>query len=226
MNTPIHLAARFTAVICLVAELAACHGTPLPGGAVPAPLAASPSPARPRSSMVAVGDTLNVVVLEDPSLNGELPVLESGNIILPKLGRVHAAGSTLAEVQNFVRERVQSDQIKKATVIVERVRRSEQAAFSETPKMLVFITGAVARPGQHRIAVQNQGGLTVFEALLIAGGPTQFADQRRSYILRKSGDGQRFRIPVDLRAVSMGEARDPQLQESDVIFVPGRRFGL
>lgn len=164
--------------------------------------------------------------MEDRELNGQFPVRESGNIIMPGIGRIFLEGSTLEAAQDLVRSKVQSDQIKKATVIVERVRTSEQATLAEQPKMLIFVSGAVNRPGQHRVPLQGQEGLSAFEALLIAGGPTTFADQGHAYILRKAGDGRRFRIPVDLRAVSEGAARDPQLQEGDVIFVPGRRFGL
>jgi len=40
-----------------------------------------------------VGDTLEIVVLEDPSFNGKVVVRESGDIILPKVGRVRVVGS-------------------------------------------------------------------------------------------------------------------------------------
>lgn len=179
-----------------------------------------------RVDLVGIGDVLDVYVMEDSSLNGQFQVHESGNIVIPRIGRIHVAGSTLSAAQDQVRGRVQSDQIKKATVIVERVRTSEQASIAEQPKLLVFISGAVAKPGQHRIPLQSQGGLTAFEALMTAGGPTIYADQRHSYILRKTGPGDRIRLPVDLLAVSRGEARDTQLQDSDVIVVPQRRFGL
>jgi protein involved in polysaccharide export with SLBB domain len=74
--------------------------------------------------------------------------------------------------------------------------------------------------------MNDREGLTAYEALLIAGGPTPFADQRRAYILRKTTNGQRGRIPVDFKALSRAEATDIPIQQGDVIFLPERRFGL
>lgn len=175
---------------------------------------------------IGTGDILDIYVMEDSSLNGQFQVRESGNIVMPRIGRIHLGGSSLTAAQDIVRNRIQTDQIKKATVIVERLRAPEQAALAEMPKMLVFISGAVARPGQHRMPLQPQGGLSAFEALMTAGGPTTYADQRRAYILRKTASEDRSRIPVNLHAVSRGEARDVQLQDGDVLVVPQRQFGL
>ncbi len=166
------------------------------------------------------------MVLEDPSFNGTFAVKESGDIILPKVGRVRVGGYSLQSAEAAVRERIQSDQIKDATVIVDRGQRQAQTNFTERPKILVFLTGAVARPGQHLVALNDRDGLTAYEALLIAGGPTAYADQRRAYILRKIGNGERERIDIDFRALARGEGTDPLLVQGDVVFVPQRRFGL
>ena len=218
-------ARRNAAFLAAAFVLSACQHPPDSAIEAPAGLAQAPVPQK-HNDTVGIGDVLDLYVMEDSSLNGQFQVHESGNIVIPRIGRVHVAGSTLSAAQDQVRGRVQSDQIKKATVIVERVRTSEQASIAEQPKLLVFISGAVAKPGQHRIPLQSQGGLTAFEALMTAGGATIYADQRHSYILRKTGSGDRMRLPVDLLAVSRGEARDTQLQDSDVIVVPQRRFGL
>lgn len=196
-----------------------------PPGMVAAP--SRPAPAKPStSSVVEAGDKLDIMVLEDPTFSGQFVVRESGDLILPKVGRVRVAGMSLAGAESAVRNRIQQDQIKDATVIVERTQRMAQAGFAERPKMLVFLTGAVARPGQHLVAMNDRDGLTAYEALLIAGGPTPYADQRRAYILRKAADGRRDRIPVDFRALSRAEASDIPIQQGDVIFLPERRFGL
>ena len=205
--------------------LSSCAHRPEASLAPTASLPAAPAEKR-HSDLIGIGDQLDVYVMEDITLNGQFQVRESGNIIMPRIGRIHLAGSSLAAAKDLVRNRVQTDQIKKATVIVERIHTSEQAALSEMPKMLVFVSGAVARPGLHRVPLQSQGGLTAFEALMIAGGPTTYADQHRAYILRKTSGGDRARTPVDLAAVSRGDARDAQLQEGDVLVVPQRRFGL
>ncbi len=216
-------AALLAAGLCMLVLPACQH--PAPVDLPPEHPAITQGPVK-RKDIVRVGDLLDIYVMEDRELNGQFQVRESGNIVMPRVGRIFVEGSTLQAAQELVRSKVQSDQIKKATVIVERVRTSEQAPLSEMPKILFYVSGAVARPGQHRVSLQSQGGLSAFEGLLIAGGPTTFADQSHAYILRKTADGRRVRLPVNLRGVSKGEARDVPLQEGDVIFLPGRRFGL
>jgi polysaccharide export outer membrane protein len=183
-------------------------------------------PLGPLNRSIEAGDRLDVMVMEDSTLSGQFPVRESGDIVLPKVGRVHVAGMSVSAAESAVRSRIQRDQIKDATVVVERSGRVAQASFAERPKMLVFLSGAVMRPGQHLVAMNDRNGLTAYEALLIAGGATSYGDTRRGYILRKVGGVDRERIPVDFRALSRGEAQDLPIVQGDVIFVPERRFGL
>lgn len=191
-----------------------------------APLPVSTSRSTSQSPAIQVGDTLEIVVLEDPSFNGKVVVRESGDIILPKVGRVRVVGLSLSAAETTVQKRIQTDQIKEATVIVDRTQRLSQSGFSERPKLLLFLTGAIARRGQHLIALTDRDGVTAYEALLIGGGATPYGDTRRAYILRKVGNGERQRIPVDLRTISQGVGVDPMMQQGDVLYVPERRFGF
>lgn len=224
---------RLFAALALLANLAmstSCQHSKMHNGPTkyqqqaPAPLSISKVPSRPET--IQVGDTLEVFVLEDSSFNGKVVVRESGDVILPKMGRVSVLGLSLSAAETVVQKRIQKDQIKEATVIVERTQRLSQSGFSERPKLLIFLTGAVARRGQHLIALSDRDGVTAYEALLIGGGVTPYGDTRRAYILRKVGDGQRQRIPVDLRTISQGIGVDPMMQQGDVLYVPERRFGF
>jgi protein involved in polysaccharide export with SLBB domain len=190
----------------------------------PSPAAKSSAPALPAT--VQVGDTLEVMVIEDPSFNTKAVVRESGDLILPKIGRVRVLGLSLSGAEAAVQKLVQDEQIKDAKVIVERTQRLAQAGFSERPKLLIFLTGAIARPGQHLIALSDRDGVTAYEALLIGGGANAYGDKRRAYILRKAGPGMRQRVPVDLQLISQGQGIDPLLQQGDVLYVPERRFGF
>ena len=183
--------------------------------------------ARPASSStIQVGDKLDLLVMEDLTFNGQYVVRETGDIIVPKIGRVRVAGSTIDGAQDSVRNKVQSEQLKSATVILDRVGRRAPETFNDKPKMLIYLTGAIRRTGQHFIAMDDRSGLTAYEAVLIGGGPSPYADQRRAYILRRSGYGERERIPVDFRYLRDGYGVDPQLQEGDIVYIPERRFGL
>lgn len=180
-----------------------------------------------RDDALAVGDTLEVFVMEDASFNGTYKVREKGDIILPKLGRVIVQGMNVDQAQRKLQQALEGSQLHKATVIADRINHSPAAVpFEETPKLLVFVTGKVNRPGQHLIAMTNGDTVYAYEAVLIAGGVSQFADEKHAYILRRGANGNREKIPLDLRAIRQGAATDRQLTEGDMICVPERRFVL
>ncbi len=175
-----------------------------------------------------VGDTLEVFVMEDSSFNGVFKVREKGDIIIPKVGRVSVLGLSVDAVQERIKKTLESSQLTTATVIADRLSSAAAApvSFEETPKILVYLTGKVTRPGQHMLAVNSGESISAFEAVLIAGGVAPFADERDAYILRRSGGGNRARIPLDLRAIRQGKAADVPLVNGDMICVPERRFAL
>lgn len=214
----------------LLAALPSCNQArnrqtaPVSYPTAPVPASVSKTTAQPAS--IQPGDTLEIVVLEDPSFNDTTVVRESGDIILPKVGRVRVVGLSLSAAETAVQKRIQKDQIKEATVIVDRTKRQSQSSFAERPKLLLFLTGAISRRGQHLIALTDREGVTAYEALLIGGGATPYGDTSRAYILRKVGNGQRQRLPVNLRTISQGFGVDPMMQQGDVLFVPERRFGF
>lgn len=176
------------------------------------------------SNTVMIGESLEIFVMEDKDFAGVYTVRERGDIILPKIGRLAVAGKTVEGVQAAVEQALESSQLKDATVIVDRVRKVQGQTFSEMPKLLVYVVGNVARPGQHMIAVKPGVPTFAYDAVLIAGGLNQFADERGAYVLRRSSGGERVKIPLDLRALRQGTGRDVQLGEGDMVFVPQRKF--
>jgi polysaccharide export outer membrane protein len=63
--------------------------------------------------------------------------------------------------------------------------------------------------------------MTVLEALALAGGLDQFANQKRIYILRKE-NGKEFRYPFNYKRAIRGRALDQNilLRPGDLIVVP------
>lgn len=183
-------------------------------------------PSRSVSNIITVGDTLELFVLEDAAFNGNYKVREKGDIILPKVGRISVSGLSPETAQEKVKGVLESSQLKSASVILDRVQKAGLREFSEVPKMLVFITGKVARPGQHMVAIENGSRVYAYEAILIAGGTSPFADEQHSYILRRGASGARTKIPLNIRAIRQGSGTDVALMEGDMIVVPERRFAL
>lgn len=208
-----------------VTLLASCQSDRTGVGPVPPP--AMPQAHAAPSNAVAIGESLEVFVMEDPSFSGTYRVRERGDIILPKLGRIDVVGMSVEAVQTKIKAGLEASQLKSATVIVDRVGKVTPASISDMPKLLVYVVGSVNRPGQHMIALQDEGGgggATAYEAVLIAGGVNMFADEKHAYVLRRTSSGERSKIPVDLRALRMGTGRDVPLGEGDMIVVPQRRF--
>ena len=196
---------------------------------VAGPKATHQKPPRPpaRTDALVVGDSLEVFVMEDPEFNGIYKIREKGDVIFPKLGRVTVAGLNVDQAQSKIREALQGSQLQSATVIVDRINQGTAiTSFEQTPKILVFVTGKVNRPGQHMIAITTGDTVYAYEAVLIAGGVAPFADEKHAYILRRGAQGARERISLDLRAIRQGSASDKPLAEGDMICVPERRFAL
>lgn len=193
---------------------------------VSAPLPVRARPAPTINDAIKIGETVELFVLEDPQFNGSYKVREKGDIIIPKVGRIEIAGLTPNGAQTKIKNVLEANQLKTATVIADRLSTPAGTTFAETPKMLVFVTGKVNRPGQHMIAIENGSTVYAYEALLIAGGIAPFAEERKAYILRRGGGGPRQRIDFDIRAIRQGSASDIPLSEGDMICVPEKRFTL
>ncbi|MBN2798020.1 MAG: SLBB domain-containing protein [Deltaproteobacteria bacterium] len=75
----------------------------------------------------------------------------------------------------------------------------------------VYLSGEVNRQG----TVPFREGMTVTEALSMAGGPTDFAGLSRAYVLRANGE----KVRVNLRKVSRGELADFVLHPEDQVII-------
>ena len=81
---------------------------------------------------------------------------------------------------------------------------------------IVTVLGAVRQAGQHQIVK----GMTVREAIMLAGGPTELADINK-VTLRHAGTSEALRI--DYVAASSGLlTANPELKPGDVIYVAAR----
>jgi polysaccharide export outer membrane protein len=86
----------------------------------------------------------------------------------------------------------------------------------------VYVNGAVGKPGA--IDVKRSEPVTVLQAVTAAGGTTERAAERRVQIIRRTADGGKEIIPVDLKKIKQGRAEDILLQKDDVVFVPEAFF--
>jgi protein involved in polysaccharide export with SLBB domain len=175
-------------------------------------------------------------VEEDDAFNGTYPVREQGDIIIPSVGRIQVAGLSVGSAGSRVQTELQSRHLKKATVMLDRVGRaslSQEAANTPqatappaAPKLTVYLNGKVNRPGQHRIDLPASGHLGVYEAILIAGGISNFADPAKVHVLRNDSEGKKRKIPVNIANIEKGLAKDPSIGDGDIVVVPEKVFGF
>jgi polysaccharide export outer membrane protein len=168
------------------------------------------------------GDNIDLFVLEDNSFNGSYPVRASGDVILPKLGRVSVVGKTLTEAEQSLKLALQQTNLRQATVILDPGQRNLQTPSQE---IVVRLAGSVAKTGRVAIPKLNETPITAYQAVVDVGGFTPFANKRKSYLIRSSSSGTR-RLELDFDKIERGVAPDVPVQNGDSIVVPQKKFGF
>ena len=149
-------------------------------------------------------DKLRIRVFEVKDLSfDEEEVDANGQIQLPLIGRVTAAGKTTVQLQDELAQR-----------LGERYLQSPQVSVSvaESASQKVTVEGEVKSPG----VFQMKGKTTLMQAIAMAGGPSDIANLRKVAIIRDSG-GQRSAAVVDYQSIRDGKAGDPIIQGNDVV---------
>lgn len=84
---------------------------------------------------------------------------------------------------------------------------------------IVYVVGAVGRPGGFLLKADNDQQLTVLQALALAQGATSNASLNSASLIRTTAKG-REQIPISLKRILANKAPDPELQENDILFIP------
>jgi polysaccharide export outer membrane protein len=151
-------------------------------------------------------DVIAVEVWKDPALSAKVPVRPDGKITLPMIGELEAAGRTTEDLRKEITD--------KLTPFVEKPIVS--VMVSEINAARFYVLGEVAHPG----AFPVRGRVTIVQALAMAGGPTEYANERRVVVIRNSADGKQQRFKVDARDVLAGNAPALPLVPGDTVYVP------
>lgn len=134
-------------------------------------------------------------------VSGSFTVDGVGNINLPYIGKIHAAGLRQADVQNSIEGAYKSKGIYTAPIVTVSVQFDR----------LVDIEGDVRVPQR----VRYTPDITLLGAISAAGGFTDYADQTKVCILRNGS-----RTFVNVKKVRQSLEADPALQPGDKISVP------
>ncbi len=207
------LTIRWAWALCLSLLLVGCATTS--GAGAGAPPAESARALAVDAYRIGVDDQVQVTVWRNPELGITVPVRPDGMISVPLIGDVLAGGRTPPEVAKDIQDKlsayVRDPQV---AVILTELRSHEYLSR-------VRVTGAVRQP----VSVPFRPGMTVLDAVLAAGGLTEFAAPDRAELHRKTGDAARtFEIKLD-RILNRGDlTTNYPVAPGDVITVPERTF--
>ena len=180
--------------------------------------AANPSPAQPDSPpkkahaddtyIIGGDDVLSINVWKEPDLTRVIPVRLDGKISLPLIGDVQAAGRTPAQLEGDIavslRNYITDPQV---TVIVQEIRSQKYNIFGE-----------VNKPGSYPLTA----GVTIVDAIALAGGLRDFAKKKSIYILRQNPQGEETKIPFNYQDFIKGKNinQNIKIKPHDNIVVP------
>ena len=199
-------------MIRLVVEPARSHALAPRGVALPPPVAVS-CPAN--TYVIGPEDVLDIAVWDNTQITRTVPVRPDGQISLPLLNDVQAAGLTPMQL----RERL-------TTALAEYIPRSAVSVLvREVHSFKVAVIGQVKTPGRYEL----KDRATVLDVLAMAGGLTEYASRNRIVILREDPDGtKQIPFPFDKlteknRATNGSKTGGQQnlcLRPGDVVLVP------
>jgi polysaccharide export outer membrane protein len=150
-------------------------------------------------------DSLQITVWKEPTLSGNFPVRPDGMISLVLVGDLPAAGLTPMALSNDITQRLKK-YIQDPVVTVSVLGVNSQR---------IFLVGEVNKVGP----VMLTPGMTPLQAIVSAGGLSQFANSKRIYILRTVA-GKQQKFPFNYKAALKGENTGITLLPGDTIVVP------
>jgi polysaccharide export outer membrane protein len=172
-----------------------------------------PAPPPAEAYQIGVDDIVQVSVWRNPELGVTAPVRPDGKISVPLVGDVMAGGHTPDEVAQDIKAKLGAYVIEpQVSVILTELRSHEYLSR-------VRVTGAVRQP----ISIPFRQGMTVLDAVLAAGGITEFAAPDRSSLHRRTGEGaQAYGVQLE-NILSNGDlSTNYKVAPGDVITVPER----
>ena len=155
----------------------------------------------PSVGVMRAGDALRIVVYKEKDLSGEFLIDSRGQLQMPGVGVIQAAGLDPQQIKDRLREAM----LQRGLIAPD---------ISVQPLIRVSVLGEVRAPALYPV----DPGTSLIQLLTIAGGPTTSANLRQTRVVRQ---GRVFE--VDLQSALVGSAAGRVvLYSNDVIVVPKR----
>lgn len=195
---------RMLLTLVPVLALLACSGRVVEK---PTPIAQAPT-STSAGYIIEPGDALDVRFFYNPELNEEVMVRPDGNISLPLVGEMRAAGRSPTQLEGMLRDSYSRELRQAAITVIVKGFAGQR----------VYVDGEVGDPQMVNIA----GNLSAMQAVASAGGFKPSARKAEVLVIRRAGTTQPVVIPVNLDAAIAGTdtSQDIMLQPYDVVYVP------
>jgi protein involved in polysaccharide export with SLBB domain len=165
---------------------------------------------RGASGVIGARDRVAIQVYREADLDTRAQLSDAGTVTMPLIGAVRVAGLTTDQASKLIEAKLRDGYLVNPQVSVtidERLRRS------------VTVLGQVREPGVFKLSADR--GLTLVEALGMAGGMTRIANTKKVTLKRQ---GSADPILINVKEITAGKAADMVLRDGDVINVPEGLF--
>ena len=196
---------RLALIACLATVLGCATGSSMPAvSAEPVPTVALPA------SVLGPADLVEVRVYQEPELSGVYQVGPQGDIMFPLCKRVPVAGLTANDLAEKLRACLSQGYLRSPQVSV---------LVKEFNSRKIFVFGEVQKPG----TFPYEDGMSVVQALTLAGGFTKQAAQNSTSVTRRvNAQEVKFKVPV--QDIALGKAANFTLEPGDIVYVHESMF--
>jgi len=164
-----------------------------------------PASASKKEYILAPGDVVSIRVYNQESMTSRPRVRADGNISLPLLGDVEAAGRSPSVLAQEIQSRLTSLFVKPVVTI----------ALEEPRPFVVYVVGEVVRPGPF---TPIEPTASVLQAIASAGGLTPYAGRDRIYVVRQQEPAPiRIRFTYEGLTSVEGRGASFRLKSGDVV---------
>jgi polysaccharide export outer membrane protein len=155
-------------------------------------------------------DLLDIKVLYSEEVSRQVRVDSRGNISLPLLGVVKAAGLTPFELEQSITNKLSVDLIQNPQVTV---------FIKEFTSQRMTVQGVVNRAGVYDF----QGQATLLQAISMAGGLSEKADETAVKVIRKLPGKNEETLTYDINVIRENKMDDPVLENGDVVMIEEKK---
>jgi len=171
------------------------------------------------SRTIQPGYVVSIRILEDRKDAVQQRVAVTGEVQVPYIGLVRAAGRTCKELAYSIKGDLEKSFFISATVVIaiDQVPEGRDVYSTELETYTMF--GFVLKQGKYDLPSTED--VTISQAILRAGGFAQFADKEHVKIVRTTPSGEKT-ILIDVTSIMVkGQMqKDIFIRKNDVVIIP------